>query len=252
MEKEKRKCPPPNWREVKEIYDPDRKWTGVAKWLKDFEDHKHPTAEKVFRGIMKIPLSIPFIRKAINNSVGGTSGAIFKYWENGNYQAAYETALKKLNEERLRKGEGMLGNHFWWSFMEMACYSLGKLDSSGKKEDLIAMMTGGPEPLLGYYVSTSFCYGALWHWEMGREIPALDLVRRARDADPTYEYAWYLLGSISFSLKRDDALSFLQKAIELEPKTWSMILEDPVLSQELEVLRSLKEKALTKGIALKS
>jgi len=200
---------------------------------------------------MSLFLIFPPIRKAIESNVGTTFGRIFRNMKAGNYQGAYEVALKKLKEEKFHKNEGITDHFSWWNIMGYACENLAQFDSAEKRKELTDLIIQGPEPFQGYDVSKSLCYAALWKLELNQNVQALELAQRARDSDPTYYYAWYLLGGISLSLNRVDAQSYFLKAIELDALTWSYIKEDPMCLPEKEMLRSLKEQALTKGIALK-
>ncbi len=242
---------PLNWKETQKILDPDVKQPWIVGLVRNLENHKYPMAEKIIRSIAKLVFLIRPLRRASERSAGGTFGAIIKYTKAENYPAAYEAALGKLKDEKLIKNEVMLGHHLWWQFMSSACQSLEKFESAEKREELILLMFKGPEPLQGYDVSNSLCHAARWRFGTHQEIEALDLARRARDADPTFYYAWYLLGWFSLQMRREDAESYFIKAIELDQTIWPVINQDPMCSREVEMLRSLKERALAKGIALK-
>ena len=251
MRKEKKKCPPMNWKAVREFHDPNKKNYWLMQLAIDFENHKYPTTEKLFAKFFKILFYVPIIRKAVDNSVGGTFGTFIRHWKAKDYQAAYDVSLRKLKDETLRKSEGRQDHSMWWIMMEQACQSAEILDSLEKKQELVQTLLEGPEPLQGYHVSFAFCCAARWSYAMHQVVQALDFARRARDADPTYEYAWFLLGWFSLVMNRADVESYFLKAIELEPQSWSMISQDNMCSNETEMLRSLKEKALAKGIAVK-
>jgi len=242
---------PLNWKEKQEFLDPNTKHSWFVNFIRDFENNKYPILEKITLVIWKLFILFKPIRKAVDNSAGGSFGTMFRHARAKNYQAAYEVALRKLKEEKLRKNEVMLGHHLWWSFMSYACQCLDNFESVEKREELIQLMLEGPVPFQGFDVSNSLCHAARWRLETQQEVQGIDFARRARDADPTFYYAWYLLGWFSLAMNRVDVEPLFLKAIELDSTIWPIIRQDPLCSQKTEMLRSLKEHALAKGIALK-
>ena len=127
---------------------------------------KEPRGTGLIIGFIRLLSKIPFIRRKLNNSMGGTAGRIFSCWEREDYKRATEISIEAL--ERFKNKKDLCGpdmsHHHWWSFMKHGVDSAKHIEEKDLKEQLIAMANEGLNPFEGYDVAYSFLEFSRWKY----------------------------------------------------------------------------------------
>ncbi len=221
----------------------------MALSSKDIEGIEHKSIKenwliKFLLFIIKLAKKIPYIRKKINESEGGLSGAVFRCQADGNYIQATKIAIYALEKFRHKKSRLTPGmeHHSWWSFMRHATESAGQTDDSMLKEKLITLAEKGIKPFEGIYVAKSFLEFSRWSYRAEIYDKAIKYAEIAADADKTWAEPDFLLGWYGLVLSTGNAESYLSQAIEKDARILFRVVNNDICKQYPSIIKKLKEK----------
>lgn len=134
----------------------------------------------------------------------------------------------------------------WWSLMRKALaltqdLKLENIAGSQPLLRLIKMSQNAPQPWQGYDVAYSFVSLSLWAFTQGKSPTALDHVKIAIHADPSWAYPEYLLGWYGLWLEGIDPVKHFVRAIRLDWHYFQRLKQDPLCQQFPQILQAVKQ-----------
>ncbi len=227
----------------------------MALTSKDHEEIRStPFKEPPFTGValrlLRFICRIPWIKRRLNNTVGGLSGRIFRCMEDGEFNEAAAIAFYALekyrnkNEERL----GFMNHHHWWSFMRHAVDSIEKGGNSEQIDKAIKYGQEGIEPFEGYDVAYSFVAYSRWKYRAQIFESAVEYANIASAADKTWGYPEFLLGWYALVSGSGDAAKHLKEAIKRDPRIIFRVSSDPICKTRPDIAVKLKALAISEGV----
>jgi len=209
----------------------------------DYKQVKESWFARFFLLIVRLARKVPYLRKKINESEGGLSGAIFRCQADGDHFQATRIAifaLEKFRNKKCRLVPGM-EHHTWWSFMRHATESAGQTDDDMLKEKLIALAENGIEPFQGIFVAKSFLEFSRWRYRAEIYDKAIEYAKIAADADYTWAEPDFLLGWYGLVLSTGNAETYLSQAIEKDERILFRVLNNDICKQYPSIIKRLKE-----------
>lgn len=194
--------------------------------------------------LVRLARKIPYLRKKINESEGGLSGAIFRSQARGDHVQATRIAIFALEKYRHKKNRWLSGmeHHRWWSFMQHAVESAGQTDDASLKEKLIALAENGIEPREGIFVAKSYLEFSRWRFRAEIYADAIAYAEIAAAADKTWAEPDFLRGWYGLVLGAGNAEQHLSRAIEKDGRILFRVVNNDVCKQYPAIIRKLKEK----------
>lgn len=165
-------------------------------------------------------------------------------------------AKGQLNEALKLLLKALATSHFWWghegkwwSMMKEASILAQDLQLVGQTEpgpflQLCKLCKYAPQPWQGYDVAYSFVSLSLWSFIQGKAHHALEQVKIAVHADPSWAYPEYLLGWYGLWLEGIDPVKHFVRAVHLDWQYWERLKQDPQCQQFPEVLSLVKQEIL--------
>jgi|GEM_PF-2129222 len=137
----------------------------------------------------------------------------------------------------------------WWSLMRKAIALSQDLQLENKAESqpllrLIKLSQNAPQPWQGYDVAYSFASLSLWSFIQGKSPIALEQVKSAIYADPSWAYPEYLLGWYGLWLEGIDPVKHFVRAIQLDWRYFQRLKQDPHCQQFPQILEAVKQAVL--------
>jgi hypothetical protein len=134
----------------------------------------------------------------------------------------------------------------WWSLMRKAVLVAQDLELQNKAESqpllrLIKLSQNAPQPWQGYDVAYCFASLSLWSFVQGKSSVALDQVKIAQHADPSWAYSEYLLGWYGLWLEGIDPVKHFVRAIHLDWGYLQCLIQDTHCQQFPQVLQAVKQ-----------
>ncbi len=194
--------------------------------------------------LVRLIKTIPYLRRKIEDSIGGLSGTIFRYQHSDDYLNATRTAIYALEKYRHRKGRFIpeMMHHHWWSFMRHAVESASHIDDHELKEKLIDYAEHGIEPFEGNYVAVAFLEFARWRYREGNHDKAIEYARLAAAADKTWAEPEFILGWFGLVMSTGDAEEHLSRAIKIDRRILFRVVNNDICKQYPAIIRKLKER----------
>lgn len=124
----------------------------------------------------------------------------------------------------------------WWKLMTMAICVAQDLEPWTQKrfcEPLLRLLNlshNAPQPWQGREVAYCFATLSLWSFQEGKTQKALDKIRIAIHADPTWGYSEYLLGWYGLLLEGIEPIPHFVRAISMQGGLWQCFIQDPILT----------------------
>ena len=204
---------------------------------------KEPWFTGIFIGIFRLIAKIPFIRRKLNNSIGGLSGNIFSCWEKQDYKKATEISIYALERFRCKKDRWFpdMMHHHWWSFVKHGVDSAKHIDVQELNEKLISLAKDGIEPFEGYDVAYSFLEFSRWEYARSNNAIAFKYAEIASKADETWGEPDFVLGWLSLVLGKGRAEYYLRKAISKDKRILFKISSNSICKQYPNIINKLKE-----------
>jgi hypothetical protein len=181
----------------------------------------------------------PHLRSRVAESLGGRSGTVFSLQAKKQFAKAFRLALDGV--AHCETHESAFGMHkmYWWIFLESAARSATELGGD-ERQQVLARISSAPEPggLLEAQCLETF---SRWRWTAGDADGAVELSRRAVQADPTWPpghitLAWYGLTTGKF-----DPLPSLREALRVSPTSLAEIRTNPDFARFPELIAALEQ-----------
>lgn len=158
-------------------------------------------------------------------------------------------ALKRLLGELAHQGFWWDHEAKWWSLMREALILAQELQLVHQPDpepllQLLKLCKNAPQPWQGYDVAYSFVSLSLWSFIQGKAHKALEQVKIAVHADPSWAYPEYLLGWYGLWLEGIDPVKHFVRAVHLDWHYWERLKQDPECQQFPEVLSLVKQEIL--------
>lgn len=137
----------------------------------------------------------------------------------------------------------------WWLLMRKAVMLAQDLELENKAESqpllrLIKLSQNAPQPWQGYDVAYCFASLSLWSFVQGKSATALDQVKIARHADPSWAYPEYLFGWYGLWLEGIDPVKHFVRAIHLDWRYLQRLKQDAHCQQFPQVLHAVNQAVL--------
>ena len=227
----------------------------MALTSKDHEEirstpFKEPPLTGVALSVLRLVSRIPWIKKRLNDSIGGLNGRIFRHRDNGEFREAVNIGFYALEKYR-NKNEGRLGfmkHHNWWSFMRHTVENIEKSGESEHVEKAIAYGQEGIEPFEGYDVAYSFTAYSRWRYRSQSIEEAVELAKIASKADQTWGYPEFLLGWYGLVSGLGNPVEHLREAVKRDPRIIFRVTSDPICRTRPDIANKLKALAVAEGI----
>lgn len=208
---------------------------------------RHKTVLNVFvfllRPLFRIAEIFGPLRRALDNSLGGRTGAISRCTVRGKHDKAVALAIDALKTYRHQSSRFPLptGQDLWWVFMKFAVDSLQTYNDPDTWDELIEMARNGVEPFEGYSFAQSQLAFSHWKYRTGDYDTAVEFAETAARADATWGEPDFVLGWYCLALGGGDALAHLTKAIGKDRGILFRIASDPLCRRHPHIVQKLKE-----------
>lgn len=159
----------------------------------------------------------------------------------GEYNEALSLLIKTLTEQQFWFEHSCK----WWNLMRLAINIAHRLHMSAQSMPseplhlLMKLSNTAPQPWQGRDVAVCFTLLSLWALEEEKNQKALDKIRIAMHADPTWGYAEYLLGHYGLVLEGIDSVNHFINAIKIDAVYWQHLKEDPTLRAFPDILQAI-------------
>lgn len=197
----------------------------------------------LLRPLFRIATIFGPLRRALDNSLGGRTGAISRCAARGKHDKAVALAIDALKTylHHSSRFPFPTGQDLWWVFMKFAVDSLQTYDDPDTWDELIEMAQIGVEPFEGYDVAQSYLAFSQWKYRAGDYEAAFTFAETASRADSTWGEPDFVLGWYCLALGGGDALVYLTKAISKDRGILFRIASDPLCRQHPHIIQKLKE-----------
>ncbi len=205
---------------------------------------KEPPLTNFFVGTIRLLSKIPPIKKYLNESIGGLSGRIFRYWEKKEYEKATKVALFALEKYRNKKSKFLpfMDHHHWWSFVKYGVDSAKYTEDIEHRNILIKYATSGIEPFEGYDVAYSYLEFSRWQYQKQDQENAIKYAKIASKADRTWAEPDFILGWYSLIFSSGNAEEHLCHAIDKDHRFLFRIVNNDICKQYPHIINKLKAK----------
>lgn len=136
----------------------------------------------------------------------------------------------------------------WWRLMTTAVSIAQDLEPWTQKrfcEPLIRLLNlshNAPQPWQGREVAYCFATLSLWSFQEGKTQKAIDKIKIAIHADPSWGYSEYLLGWYGLLLEGIEPVTHFVRAIKIEGGLWQTLKQDPLLSHFPDVQLAVEQE----------
>jgi hypothetical protein len=224
--------------------------TVEIKFYKDLVHQSHEAIKssgflKECLQCMSLFVNIPLIGGLCCRSFLVVCYAMIRLRRTGRYNALYRLLTHCLMGKTFRKN-----SREWWYLMRATvAFTQERQHYYAQKElaledSLILLGYLGPKPLQGYDVAYVFVGYSLWYFERGDIHAALDLIKTAESADPTWGYPAYLHGWYSLFDKVSDAVDYFSQAVQMDWGFLQKMKQDNICKEHPEILHEVRRRAL--------
>ena len=173
----------------------------------------------------------------------GLKMQVTQWHRQGQSAEALNAIVEWLNDQHFGKQNAKK----WWTLMRMAVSLVQDLPQSHhnahyeKIKELLKISKTAPQPWQGYDVAYGFAMLSLWALRQGKTQSAIDKIHIAIHADPSWGVPEYLLGCYGLLLEGIDPVEHFVRAIDKDPRYFQQFIQDPLVEQFPEVIKTVKE-----------
>jgi hypothetical protein len=190
-------------------------------------------------------VNVPLIGTLCRQSFFIVCTAMIRFRKMGQYSRLYHLLTQCLIGKSFRKYPKE-----WWYLMRAAVaftqerqhYYLTK--DLALEDSLILLGHLGPKPLKGYDAAYVFVGYSLWHFERGDIHTALNFIKIAEAADPSWGYPVYLHGWYSLFDQSADSADYFSRAVQMDWSFLHKMKQDSICKEHPEVLHEVRRRAL--------
>ena len=171
--------------------------------------------------------------------------AMVRFRQRGQYSRLYRLLTRCLIGKTFRKKP----QEWWYLMRALVAFTqehqhVHLTKDVGLEDSLILLGHLGPKPLQGYDVAYVFVAYSLWDFESGDISAALNLIKIAELADPTWGYPAYLHGWYSLVANMDDAVDYFSRAAQMDWSFLQKMKQDNICKEHPEILHKVRRRAL--------
>ena len=167
--------------------------------------------------------------------------------QNGEYQRMYHLLAQILQSNAYRSAGK---ENYWWFFMRLIVAFMQEqqirqlLINPMLEEQLITLGNSGPGEKRGYNVAYSFVGYSLWLFERALVQEAIEMIKIATTADPSWGYPEYLHGWYGLFVNNVDSVSHFSNAVHIDWNFLHRIHHDRTCQQFPEIIKEVNKKVL--------
>lgn len=199
-----------------------------------------------FLNILSYAVTFPVIGRLFRRSFILLCYALGRLRRKGDYVGLYDLLIDTLVHSTVRNQN----NQHWWYLMRFGVAIAQERQINWLVRDIVLednlTLIGslGPRPLKGYDVAYSFVGYSLWLFERGDVWGAINLVKIAEEADPTWGYSDYLHGWYGLFTSGVDSVFHFSKAVNIDWSFLQRMKQDKTCRQHPEVLHEVQKRSL--------
>jgi hypothetical protein len=199
-----------------------------------------------FLNLLSYGIMLPVVGRLFGRSFLLLCYALGRFRRKGDYDALYDLLIDSLIQPTFRNNN----TDHWWYLMRFAIAIAQERQINWLVRDIVLednlTLIGslGPRPLKGYDVAYSFVGFSLWLFERGDVWGAINLVKIAEEADPTWGYSEYLHGWYGLFTSGVDSVSHFSKAVNIDWSFLQRMKQDKTCRQHPEVLHEVQKRSL--------
>lgn len=192
-------------------------------------------------------LHIPFFKTWVQKRFSLMCFYVAMVHNRGEYARLYRIIVDLLEHRYYRQEKN---SQQWWFFMHLIVAFMQEQQIRSLmiypdlEEKLVSLGKVGPLPHFGYHVAYCYVGFSLWMFERGAVNEALNLVRHAAKADPTWGYPEYLIGWFGLFAEGVDIVLHFSNAVLLDWNFLHRMKKDRTCQQFPEIIKKVQQQVL--------